>query len=159
MRKLIVPLALLVMAVVLGLAIAIDCAHLAADKYSRVLVADGQMVTQEIRLVNVLSNSAKMTPEVQSAITTLKAIHSRKERMEAYDALVGSFQKTMADKVDATNPLDRKFMDDAAGAINRRNVAQKQYDEEAAEYHRFLSTWRGRAARYFYAQARKDASE
>ena len=70
MRKLILPIALLAMAALLGAAVAIDCVRLAADGHSRVLVADGQMATQETRLVNVLANSPKTTPEVQSAIST-----------------------------------------------------------------------------------------
>ena len=70
MRKLIVPIALLLMAVLLGFAVVRDCVRLAADRNSRVLVADGEMVTQEIRLVNILSSSPKTTPEVYAAIST-----------------------------------------------------------------------------------------
>jgi hypothetical protein len=159
MRKLILPLSILAMATLLGGAVALDCVRLAADGHGRVLYADAQMATQEIRLVNVLANSSKTTPEVQSAISILKSIHGRQARMQAYDALVASFQKTMSGKVDATNPLDRKFMDEAAGAINRREVAQKQYDEESRIYQDFLSSWRGSVAKRFYLEARRDVHQ
>jgi hypothetical protein len=159
MRKLILPMALLAMAALLGAAVAIDCVRLAADGHSRVLVADGQMATQETRLVNVLANSPKTTPEVQSAISILKSIHGRQARMQAYDGLVASFHKTMSGTVDATNPLDRKFMDEAAGAINRRDVAQKQYDEESAAYQGLLNSWKGRVAKIFSSQARQDVHQ
>jgi hypothetical protein len=53
--------------------------------------------------------------------------------------------------------MDRKFMDDAAGAMNRREVAQKQYDEELAAYQHYLNSWRGSVARMFSSQARLDA--
>jgi hypothetical protein len=159
MRKLIVPLALIAMGALLGAAVVIDCVRLAADRHNRVSVADGQMATQEMRLANVLSNSAKATPEVQSAISMLKSIHGRQARMQAYDALVASYQKTMSGSVDATNPLDRKFMDEASGAINRREVAQNQYEEESAAYQEFLNSWRGSIAKRFYLEARRDVPQ
>ncbi|MCP6725939.1 hypothetical protein NL526_28170, partial [Klebsiella pneumoniae] len=59
--------------------------------------------------------------------------------------------------VDPTNPLDRKFMDDVAGAINRREIAEKSFDEEWAAYQEFLNGSLGRIARWFSSQARVDA--
>jgi hypothetical protein len=159
MRKLIVPLALLAMAALLGTAVVRDCVRLAADQHSRVLVADSQMAMQEMRLVTILENSAKTTPEVYAAISTLKSIRGRQARMQAYDALVASFQKTMSGKIDATNPLDRKFMDEAAGAINRREVAQKRYDEESTVYQDFLNSWRGSIAKRYYLEAQRDVNQ
>src|SRR6185436_18630946 len=114
------------------------------------LLADSDMKKQEMRLADVLLSSSKVTPEVQAAISTLKAIHGRQGHIQAYDALVASFHKAMSGTVDAANPLDRKFMDEAAGAINRRDVAQKQYDEEASDYQDFLNSWRGSIAKRFY---------
>jgi hypothetical protein len=159
MRKFVVPLALLLMAVLLGTAVVRDCVRLAADRNSRVLVADGQMATQEIRLVKILENSPQTTPEVSAAISTLKSIHGRQARVQAYDALVASYRKTMPGKLDATNPLDRKLMDEADGAINRRDVAQKQYDAEASDYLDFLNSWRGSIVKKFYLDAERYVSQ
>jgi hypothetical protein len=147
------------MAALLGGAVAIDCVRLAADRHSRVSVEDGQMAMQEIRLVNLLANSPMTTPEVYAAISTVKSIHGRQARMQAYDALVASFQKTMSGKVDPTNPLDRKFMDEVAGAMNRRAVAKKRYDEESNIYQDFLNSWRGSIAKKFYLEARRDVPQ
>jgi hypothetical protein len=157
MKKLILPLAILAMAALLGGAVALDCVRLAADGHGRVLFADGQMATQEIRLVKALDNSAKKSPEVESSITNLRSIHDRRARIEAYDALVATFRNSLSGKIDPTNPLDRKFMDEAAGAINRREVAQKRYDEELAVYQNYLNSWRGSVARMFSSQARSDS--
>jgi DNA mismatch repair ATPase MutS len=159
MRKLILPLAILAMAALLGGAVALDCLRLAWDGHSRVLTADGQMAAQEIRLVKALNNSAKKTPEVESSIASLKSKHDRRARIEAYDSLVASFRNSLSGKIDPTDPLDRKFMDEAAGAINRREVAKKQYDEELAAYQNYLNSWRGRVARVFSSQARSDSAQ
>jgi hypothetical protein len=158
MRKLILPIALLAMAALLGAAVAIDCVRLAAAARYRVDLADAEMVKPEIRFVNLLSGYAKSTPEIQSAISNLKSIHGRRARMDGYEALVASFRKTMSAEIDVSNPLDRKFMDDAAGAMNRRDVAQKQYDEEVANYQNFLNSWQGKVARAFSSQARLDST-
>jgi hypothetical protein len=66
---------------------------------------------------------------------------------------VGDFQKTMAGKLDPTNPLDRKFSDDVVGAQNRRKVAMEAYDEESAAYQEFLTRFRGRIAKMLSSQA------
>ena len=159
MKKLIIPLAIVVMLALLGAAVAWDCIRLAADAHHRVLLADGEMIKQEIRLVNLLAGSAKTTPEVQSAIANLKVIRDRQSRMEAYDLLVASIRKTTSGIADPTNPLDRKFMDDIAGAINRREMAERQYDDELSAYRDFLRSWRGSVARTFSSQARVDSKQ
>ena len=47
-------------------------------------------------------------------------------------------------------------MDDVAGAINRREIAEKQYDEESAAYQQFLGSFRGTVAKVFSSRARAD---
>jgi uncharacterized membrane protein YgcG len=42
------------------------------------------------------------------------------------------------------------------GAINRREIAQKPYDEESSAYQQFLASWQGAVARRFSSQARSD---
>ena len=79
-----------------------------------------------------------------------------KSRHDAYQRVVGAFRQTMSDVVDPTNPLDRKFMDDIAGAINRRERAEQSYDQESAGYQSALDGFRGRIARVFSSQARAD---
>ena len=88
-----------------------------------------------------------MSPEVQGAILAHEAASNPLARHEAYDKLVASFRQTMSSDVDPTNPLDRRFMDDIAGAINRREIAEKQYEEEWAAYQQALSSFRGSVAR------------
>ena len=77
-------------------------------------------------------------------------------RRAAYEQMVSGFRQTMSGTVDPTNPLDRKFMDDVAGAINRREIAQQPYDDEVAAYQEFLGGRRGGVARLCSARARTD---
>jgi hypothetical protein len=156
MKKLILPLAIVAMVALLGAAAAWDCVRLAADARYRVSLADQEMEKHELRLVKLLSASSASAPDVQAAVATYRAAENLQTRHEAYEQLVANLRNHRTDEHDATNPLDRKFMDDVAGAINRREIAQQPYEEEFAAYQRFLSSFRGRAARWLSARARAD---
>jgi hypothetical protein len=157
-KKLVVPLAIVAMLALLGAAVAWDCVRLAADARNRVALADAEMQKQEERLVKLLAASPKSTPEMQSAVTAYKEATTPEARRDAYDRLVAAFRNA-PNSVDPTNPVDRKFMDDVAGAINRREVAQEPHDAEVASYHQFLNSFRGQIARFFSTQANTDWSE
>ncbi len=157
MKKLIVPIAIVGMMALIAAAAVLDCVRLAANARQRVALADVEMQKHEARLAKLLSGYAKVSPEVQSDLTAYQAAGNPADRRHAYESLVTSFQKTMSGSIDPTNPLDRKFMDDVTGSINRREVAEKQFDQEQADYQRFLATGRGAVARKFSEMARDDS--
>jgi hypothetical protein len=156
MKKFILPLAILGMGLLLGAAVVADCLRLAADARQRVHLADVEIVKHDIRLVRLLAGAPQVSPEVTAAIAQYASAKGVNARLAAYDAIVAGFQKTMAGNVDPDNPLDRKFMDDTAGAINRREIAEKLFDAEWAAYRKFLGSWKGKVARRFSSQSRAD---
>ena len=156
MKKAIVPLAILAMAALVAGAFALDCTRLAADARARVELVEGELHKHELRLVDVLAGMPKRSPEVDAAIAEYRAAGDMHARHKAYQQLVASYRQTMTDAVDPTNPLDRKFMDDIAGAINRREIAEPPYEKELAAYREFLSGTYGKMARRVSAQARAD---
>ena len=149
MKWLILPLAVLAMIILLGVAVAVDCARLSAAARGRVQIADAELQKHELRLIQLLSGSPLLSSDVRTAITAYRGAASPPARHEAYGKLVAEFRRTMSSKVDPTNPLDRQFMDEIAGAINRREIAQKSYDDELAPYEKFSNSTRGRIARWF----------
>jgi hypothetical protein len=155
MKRLIVPLVLLAMGGVIGVAVAIDCARLAADSQYRVGLADAELRKHEQRFVGLVDGWSDKSPAIVADIEAFRSANDPAARQAAYERLVTSFQQS-APAFDATNPLDRKFMDETAGAMNRRDVAEKSYDEEWEAYQRFLGTWRGGVARWFSSAARAD---
>jgi hypothetical protein len=154
-KRFVIPLAIAAMLALLGAAVAWDCVRLAADAAHRVALADHELEKHELRLVKLLSASSKTSSESRAAIAAHGQASDAITRHVAYDELVAIFRKT-SDAIDPTNPLDRKFMDDVAGAINRRQIAEKPYDDEQAAYGEFLSSFRGRIARLFSPRARAD---
>lgn len=156
MKKFVLPLAILGLGLLLGAAVVADCVRLANDARERVVLADSEIAKHETRLVKLLAESPQVSPEVAAAIAAYKSAKDMKERQAGYDRIVAGFQKTMAGNFDPTNPLTRKFMDDAAGAINRHEFAEKPFEQEKAKYRAYLGSWRGQIARKFSALARAD---
>lgn len=156
MKQLVLPLAILAMVgLVLG-AFALDSARMAADARHRADLADGELRKHEERLLTLLAGSRQRSPEVGSAIAAYEAAEDLPARHKAYAQLVATFRQTMSASIDPTNPLDRKFIDDIAGAMNRREIAEQPFRDEWAVYEGFLNTLRGRIARWFSPQARTD---
>lgn len=153
MKKLVIPLAIVAMLALLAVAFAWDSVRSANSARARVMLADGEVKKQELRLVKLLSDSGKSTDEVKAGLATYRSAGNALARLDAYDRLVGDFQKTMASQLDPTDPLDRKFSDEVVGAQNRRKVALTAYDDESAVYQKFLDGFRGRIAKMFSSQA------
>ena len=129
-------------------AFVVDCVRLGEAALRRVELADEELAKHERRLVKLVGASEKATPEVEAAIKAYETASSPPTRRVAYDELVGAFRLTMQGKVDPTDPLARRFMDDAAGAINRHERAEPAYEAEAAAYREYMRGARGGVARW-----------
>ncbi len=156
MKKSVIFLAIGAMALLLAAAVAWDSLRYVASARERVAMADAEMQKNEERLAKLLAGSQQVSPEVKAALSEHEAAEGRPARHAAYDKLVASFRQTMQSAVDPTDPLGRRFMDDIAGAINRREVVEKQYDSEWAAYREALGEFRGQVARAISRQAMKD---
>lgn len=157
MKRYLLPLILLSAFALLAVAIVVDCMRLALDARGRVEMADGELRKPEERLVTLLAASPQVTPQVKDAMAAYRAANDLTARHAAYQQVVASFRQTMNGSADATNPLDRKFMDDTAGAINRREIAEQPFDDESAAYQAYLGSWRGSVARFFSSTAQADS--
>jgi hypothetical protein len=152
MKKGVLFVAVLIMVALLGGAVVWDCVRLAQDAQHRVSLADAEVAKHELRLIKLLESAPQVSPEVAAAIAKYRSATDFAAKREAYVEVVAGFRKTMAGNIDATNPLDRKFMDDVAGAINRREVAEKPYEEELAAYQAFMQSGRGAVAGLFVSK-------
>lgn len=158
MKKLVIPGALVAMLVLLCGAFVLDCLRYAASARHRVVVADDEMRKHEQRLVGLLSAGQGTSPELQAALSAYnEAAGSMQNRHVAYRKLATLALSSTSGKADPNDTLARKRMDDIAGAINRRDVAEKQYEVEAADYKKFLNGFMGNVAKTFSSQARADA--
>ena len=143
------PAALLAMALLTGAAMVWDCTRLARDARERVEWADAEMRKHEERLVGIVTGSAGVPPEVGDAVAAYREAGDVEERHEAYSDLVAACRGTMVPGLDPTHPLDRKLMDDVAGAMNRREIAEATYAAELAGYRKFAGGICGRVAGRF----------
>lgn len=132
-----VPAGLLAMALLIGAAMVWDCSRLARDARERVDLADAEMRKQEERLAGIVAGSGGIPPRVEAALAAYGEAEGRAARHEAYENLAAACRGDLAPRLDPTHPLDRKLMDEIAGAINRREVAEETYSAELAAYRKF----------------------
>ncbi len=156
MKKSVLLLALATMALLVFAAFAWDSVRHVDKMRRRMETADSDMRTHEQRLIKLLTGTPDVGAKLQPAVEAYEAAGDISTRHDAYDELVARFRQVGPSEVDATNPLDRKFMDDIAGAINRREVSQRQYEIELDAYRKSLDGFRGRLARIFSSQSRED---
>ncbi len=156
MKRLIVPLAVLAMLGLVFGAVALDTVRMAAAARQRADLADTELRKHEERLSKLLAGSDKRSPDVDEAIDAYQSAKDLLARHAAYERMVASFRQSMSTSIDPTNPLDRKFMDDIAGVINRREIAEKTFDAEWTLYQEFLNSTRGRLALWFSPRAQAD---
>jgi uncharacterized protein YPO0396 len=152
-RYLVIAVALALVALI-ALSFVLDCVRLADAARAREELADQELAKHEERLMKALTASEKATPQVQAAIVAYRSAPPP-ERRAAYDNVVTAFRHSLQKDIDPTDPLARKFMDDVAGAMNRREVAEPAYEAELSAYHQYLASMRGAVARWFSAAARQ----
>jgi hypothetical protein len=117
--------------------------------------ADAEMRVHEERLIGLVIGTSD-SPELKAAIEAYQSAPDRAARIDAFETLIARFRQTSAKEIDPTHPLDRKFMDDIAGTINRHEVARRQYDLQADAYQHALAGLRGRVGRILSSKARDD---
>ena len=135
---------------------AVDSYRLASAARAQVRLADVDLARHEQRLAKLLGDFATVTPEVRASIAAYEGADAPAARRDAYAAMVGAFRRTMADNVDPDNPLNRRFMDDVAGTINRHEVAEEPYERIWGEYQLTLAGIRGAIARTLSSEFAQD---
>jgi hypothetical protein len=148
-KRYLVIAAALTMLAMIAAAFAVDCVRLADQARRRVELADQELAKHEQRLATLVEGSPSISSEARQAVAAYKAAAVPEARHDAYDRLVAAVRHTMAADVNPDNVLARKFMDDVAGAINRREMAAPAYDAERLDYLEYLSGVRGAVARWF----------
>ncbi len=71
---------------------------------------------------------------------------TRPARHDAYRVLVDAVRKDVLPHLDVQDPSSRRLADGIAGALNRRDVAFRSYDERATTCRAIAATRRGRLA-------------
>lgn len=147
MRRLAIPLALLAMAALVASAFVWDCARLDGNHRQRVALADDALRTNEERLVQALRGLGAPAPELQAALDAHAEAADRDARHAAYAQLRAAAERALAQAPNPDQPATRKVLDEAAGAINRRRVAEPEYQAGVAALAEWRQGFRGAIAR------------
>ncbi len=144
MRRLVIPLAILLMAGMLTVSFAIDCANLTLQSGKVVEQVDEELRKHEERLIHALEGWANPPADMRPAIDAYRQTTDWRERHSAYLDLVAAVTRGLA-----THPPLPAVADTAQGAINRREVAQKSLQGIFDEHRRWLLTTRGKVGERF----------
>lgn len=156
MKRLVIPIGLLAMAVVVAVAFVWDCVRIDGDHREQVALADADLQRNEDRLVQALRGLGEPSPALQVAIDAHASAKSRDARHTAYGRLRAEAEQALTQVKDPNQPAARKVIDDVSGAINRRRVAEQAYQQSVAALDQWRGTFRGATARRFH---REDAGE
>jgi len=148
-KYIVLPLAILAMIALVAVAFAWDCVRLDHQATERLALANEELTKPALRLVEALDGLPEVPGDVVAAIATYRAAQTREVRHEAYAGLEATIERSLVTTLDATNPVSRRVMDEVAGAINRRSIAEKTYAEELAQYQTWQRSFRGRVASIF----------
>lgn len=146
MKFIVLPLAIATMLALVAAAFTWDCVRIEHAEAEQLAAHDAELVKNEERLVAAVEGLPDVPAEVTAAIATYRAAQDRDARHAAYATLQAATERSLVTSLDPTNPLARRAMDEVAGAINRRTIAEKSYAEQRAIYTAWQQSFRGRVA-------------
>lgn len=139
----VLPLALLAMALLIGAAFFADCARIADGLQAKLALADEPVLKSEARVADLLRQRGRLPREVQTALDRYDPAAPPDERQAAFDRLAGHLP--LLD--DAEEPGEGvQLRDEIQGAVNRRRVALEAYRQHGAEWTAYCGSLRGRVA-------------
>jgi len=124
-----------------------DCARLVRVADDAVAEADREVRRHEERLLSALAGFDDDAPELRHAAAAYRDAHGGVARRRAYGDVVAAARRVLLARNDPTDPLARRFADDVAGALNRRDVADRHFDEVVAACRALSGSFRGRLGR------------
>ncbi|MBX3412173.1 MAG: hypothetical protein KF708_05590 [Pirellulales bacterium] len=149
MKYIILPLSVVVMSGLIASAFVWDCVRLDRRYAAQLSAVDGELLKHETRLITAVQGMPRVPDDVNAAIEQYRAAGGRKDRHAAYATLKSTTERSLNTSLDPTNPLARRVMDDVAGAINRRSLAEKPYGDAQGQYQAWQNSFRGRVAGNF----------
>lgn len=135
----------LAFALLLTAAVAWDAVRGLRVTHRLVVDNDREIRLQEERFLSNLAPVGVTPEDVRDETARFRQAQSRTERESVFQELIvriGSLKPIMPG-----DPVARRAADEYAGALNRRQVALRRYQEAATEYNAASQTWTGRLAR------------
>jgi hypothetical protein len=133
----VIPGVLAIMAFVMYAAVRMDCARIADDYDEQVRLVDAELQRLEVRYLKLL----KVSPQAQAELdpsSEYAAARTADERHQAFRRL------TEMHPASGGGP---STSDDAAGAFNRWQILDREYQARAEERDAYMHSWRGKIAK------------
>lgn len=126
-------------------AIFVDCRRLVAAAEADAERVDAELRTYEEKYV---SSVRSITGEDSALVSAMEAYNQStsdplEKRRGAFEDLIAASSSALSRKGVPAAPLERRLADELAGALNRRAIAEKRYDEARGALRDMCASWRG----------------
>jgi hypothetical protein len=132
--------------VVIALAFAWDSVRALRAAREDVAEVDRELRLQEERLVSLVGGVPGLSERVRAEARAWSEADGRSARHAAYDTFVDDVRSDVLANLDAEDPNARRLADGVAGALNRRDIAFRSYDDGMTACRMVAATRRGRVA-------------
>lgn len=154
----VLPLALLVMALAIATAFCADCVRVAGELRARVATADDDLLKIEREFVELVKQRPRLPQDVVEALQRFDDAAPRPDRQAGFENLTTRWAAAdSADGQSASQDADaQRYRDRAQGLINRWKIARPAYEAQAARWNEFRDSLRGRTAQRFGGAGSED---
>jgi len=114
--------------------------------HSAALEIDRELMRHEDKLITLIQSTNRGSPQFIAAYEACKRTDDISGRHLGFTNIIIDIGQQA---FDVDHPIERRYADEYAGALNRRQVAMRHYTEAAIEYNQVTAGLRGSIARFF----------
>lgn len=134
---------ILMMLALLAGAFCLDAVRLTREAEAPVAVVDDELQSQENRFLQALSSWSAAPQTLKPLVESLAKASSRDVRHKEFNVLVAATNRALQDAARAGQTPPATINDNLAGAVNRRTVIDRQYQEKVAALRQFQQSFIG----------------
>lgn len=132
-----------IVVLLLILALCFDSASEIQAVRSQLETVDTELKLHEERYLREISSFPNIPGELTESIQRYRTTDTISARHRLFNDLTTQAQRFLLGRDPSSNQLERKMLDEMAGALNRRQIAERHFQEALQECKRVQSSWRG----------------
>lgn len=139
--KKVIAISIATFIVLLLVAIAFDARTSALKEFNEIANLDQEIKRHEGKVIDQLAVLDISDSATVALLNSYRSAESSQERQRQFSALIAHTQAELVKRSDASDPLKRRVVDEFLGALNRRQVVERRYSDQVAQYNRSGDSW------------------
>lgn len=141
--------------ILLIFAFCFDSANAVQSARTQLETVDSELKLQEARYIREISSFPDLPGKVTENIRRYQEAQAISIRHQLFGDLTTEAQKFLLGRDASSNQLQRKILDELSGALNRRQIAERHFQEALRECKQTMSSFRGTIGGVFYGDCSK----